>query len=1124
MPQKNKRYSKKNNFYLFKRRKIAVFGAFLVIFALFAFSWLSIFAPEIFKFNSMRQRTSKIVLAMLLCLLAVSTAFAQSLQVKGKVYDGANETIPGVNVQVKGTSIGTITDAGGNYIISVPDSKSVLVFSFIGYTTSEIRVGDQKEINVTLKDDLQQLDEVVVVAYGTARKGDLTGALTNMRPDGKDAMKAASLDNLLSGKVAGLVVNTASSTPGAAASITIRGASSLRGDNQPLYVIDNIPQASTGEFASSGISGDFQIAQDPLAALNPADIEDITILKDASSTAIYGSRGANGVILITTKKGKEGKAKVSASANFTVANAAKLLDMINLRDYANYRNSRITDAGSYNFHIVGNNEVHYAYNAGEYDPGNPETYDVLRERNWQKEIYHSAFSQNYSLSVNGGKGKMTYYVSANFKDINGTVKQTSLKQGDLRANLSAELSKNVTMKLVLAGALRQNDMMAGGNTLGGSTGAVSRTALDYAPYEMSPDDPNFVNENATTVYSWLNDYVDVADDKTFNGSLDLNWKINKNLRYNLRTGGNINVNNRKRWYGLQLYQGMNNQGYLAVSDLNKSNYSVENLLMYNTRLGSAGTLDATAGVTYEDYDFLNENVLGTNFAIMDLRENGMHMAGSREFKQPTQKDYQLLSYLGRININLFEKYLVTASIRADGSSKFAKGNRWGYFPSASIAWRLEQEEFMKGLEWLNQMKLRVSYGVTGNQSIDPYSTFAMYGQNPGGNIIYADPSGNALSTMIVTNLANKGLKWEKTASWNVGIDFGLWNSRLSGTLDLYQKKTTDLLISRTLPGSAGFSSTYYNQGSLTNKGVEFSLKARVVESKDWKWDLSGNIGLNRGEIGDLGLLPSQFGNLGERVGYLGNSLGDHFGTAHIFLTGEAPGLFYGYATDGIVQTADIDPEKGVRYTKKDGSAGYYKTVNGTAPSAGDVKFVDANEDGVVDTKDLDIIGNPNPDFTYGLQTSVSWKSLSLSAAFSGVQGRDILNTGNRYINVPGIKSNNLTAKAYRNMWTPENQSNLFPSSTYQVQNLTMDRYVENGSYFRCSDITLSYTLPKMVVSKIGMNGVSLFASVKNAFIITDYSGYDPEVNSFAFDGLRPGVDMNSYPTPRSYIFGLNVTF
>lgn len=1069
------------------------------------------------------KNLSKVFLVCFIGLFAFAAQVAaQQKTVSGRVTDNLNEGMPGVNVQVKGTSTGTITDLNGNYSISVPGSKSVIVFTFIGYSTKEVQVGNRTKINVQLEEDAQALDEVVVVAYGTSRRGDLTGALTNMRPDANDAAKAISLDGLLEGKVAGLVVSSASSNVGAASSVTIRGASSLRGDNQPLYVIDNVPQASTGEFGSSAISGDFQIAQDPLSALNPSDIEDITVLKDASSTAIYGSRGANGVILITTKKGKQGKAKVNVAANFTIANATRLLDVVNLDEYAAYQNSRITD-GYYPFYKVGD-EMRYVYSDGlkNYDPNNAETYHLVYERNWQKEIYKSAFSQNYSVSVGGGSDKTTYYISANFKDINGTVKKTGLKQGDLRANLGAQVSKAVKIDLSLSGSLRQNDMMAGGNTLGGATGAISRTALDYAPFEKPDDDPSLTNENKTNVFSWLNDYVDKTDDKTFNGSLNLTWQISKFLSYSLRAGGNININDRKRWYGMELYQGMNNEGYLAQSNLNKSNYTVENLLNYNTKLGKVGKLDATVGVTYDEYTFLNKNATGNHFTNMDFRENGMHLAGNPQYYTPTQKDYQLLSYLGRVNVNLYEKYLITASIRADGSSKFAKSNRWGYFPSASVAWRMEQEEFLKDVSWLNQLKLRVSYGVTGNQAIDPYSTFSMYGnqQKP---VYYADGKGGLLTTLVVTNLANNTLKWEQTASWNAGVDFSFFKSRLGGTLDFYVKKTTDLLISRPLPGSSGFGSTYFNQGDLKNQGIEFSLNAQIIDTKDWKWSLSGNIGANKSEISNLGLLPSDWGCMGERVGYEGTSLGDHFGVGNAFLQGEAPGLFWGYATQGIVQTEDIS-DKGVKYVQNDGTESTYKTFNGKNPSAGDVKFVDQNGDGKVDANDRTIIGDPNPDFTYGFQTRISWKSLSLSASFNGVQGRDILNSGIRYTGTPGQKSNNIVRKAFYGMWTPENHSNLYPSSNYVVEGVVMDRYVEDGSYLRCSDITLSYTLPKNWMRAIGFQNTQLYASVKNAFVLTDYTGYDPEVNSFAFEGLRPGVDMNSYPTPRSFIFGLNVTF
>ena len=1052
--------------------------------------------------------------------------FAQQGVITGKVVDESGESVIGASIQVKGTTVGTITDIDGNFSVQAEVGNTIVV-SFIGYATQELKVTQEKGLRITLKEDTELLDEVVVVGYGSSRKSDLTGALTNMRPDANDASKSISLDNLLNGKVAGLVVSSTSSMTGAASSIQIRGASSLRGDNQPLYVIDNVPMASAGEFASSAVGGsDFQVNQDPLASLNPNDIEDITILKDASSTAIYGSRGANGVILITTKKGRQGKAKVNVSANFTIAEPSKLLDMINLQEYAVYRNSRVNN-GEYPFYVVGD-EVRYVFSdaLSSYDPNNPETYRIVDYRNWQKEIYQSAFSQNYSVSLNGGTDKVTYYISANFKDINGTVKQTGLQQGDLRANLGFDISKKVHLNMTMSGSIRQNNMMAGGSTLGGSTTAISRTALDYGPFLMPDDDPSLTGENKTTVLSWLNDYVDDANDKTFNASLDLRWQIIDGLSYNFRAGGNLNTNDRKRWYGMQLYQGMNNNGLLAISDLDKSNINVENLLNYTKDFGELQHLDATAGVTYDQYKLLNANTRGTQFSTFDLRENGLHMAGDVTHEMPVQKDYQLLSYLGRVNLSFLNKYLITASIRADGSSKFVEGNRWGYFPSASVAWRMEQEEFMQDLSWLHQLKLRASYGVTGNQSIDPYFTFSTY---EGNNTQIGNGQGEGMSSLVISNLPNDGLTWEKTSSWNVGIDFGLFKSRLSGTLDVYMKKTEDLLILRELPGSAGFGSTYYNQGSLDNKGVEFSLNAQIIEQKDWSWSVSANIGKNKNEITNLGLDPTTFGCLGERIGYYGNSLGDHFGVGNIFLEGEAPGLLLGLATQGIVQEGDLVRENGavtgVRYTKADGTEGVYNTVNGSTPKAGDVKYIDQDGNGSIDANDRTIIGNPNPGFTYGFQTSLSWKTLTLSAAFNGVHDRDVINTNNRYNNLPSQSTGNLTREAFQGMWTAENPTNLYPSSTYQIYNgIVLDRYVEDASYLRCSDITLNWAVPSNWVKKIGFQNISVFASVKNAFVITDYSGYDPEVNSFAFDGLRPGIDMSSYPTPRQYIFGLNVAF
>jgi TonB-linked SusC/RagA family outer membrane protein len=922
----------------------------------------------------------------------------------------------------------------------------------------------------------------------------------------------------------------------------------LRGDNQPLYVIDNIPQASAGEFANSGNDGTFTIASNPLSSLNPADIESIEVLKDASATAIYGSRGANGVILITTKRGKSGKPTVTASANFTLANAARLLEMMNLKEYAigrmvfggkaanavgddwmlqitNPETGQLEWNDSYQYYIDGN-DIYRKLGENSKLPGK---WRLLNPIDWQKEIYSTAFSQNYSLTVNGGSDKITYFTSASYKNIEGLVQGTGLRQGDVRVNLNADLSKSVKIALSLNGSLKENDMMSGGNTTGGATGAVSNVALYSAPYvrteeEMELETPNLADR--ATVWTWVDDYDDKTTEKAFRGSLDLTWQICKFLSYNLRTGGNIAIQDRDRWFNITLWDGAAQNGYLTQTDFNRSNYSVENVLQFNHKVQGIVDINAVAGLTYDDYNSLNTLVVGNNFDVYDFRSNGLHMAGNTEVKQPIQSDYQLLSFLARANLSFLDgRYLLTASIRGDGSSKFLKGNRWAYFPAATVAWRMEQEKFMKDVRWVDQLKLRAGYGETGSQSIDPYSTFASYGSSfvntpqgatkPGQS---ANGSGDKLIGVVVDKLPNDALKWERTRSYNVGIDFSFFQYRLGGTIDLYSKTTNDLLIQKDLPPSTGYKSIVINQGSLRNKGVEITLNGDIVRTKNFTWKLSGNIAFNQPEILDFGLPEKEWGTGQYWKAYMGNSIGDHFGEANIFIAGRAPGLFYGYETDGIIQENDPYLQK-VTNTS---------SINTLKP--GNLKFVDQNGDGVINEKDRVILGNPNAKFNYGFQTDFTWKDLTFSMTFNGVYGNDILNTNNRYFKLPSNSSSMVYKDSFYNMWRGDNPwigayaSNTIPSFSSVTPKVVIDEYIEDGSFLRCSDITLGYNLPSKIVSKIGFKSVGIYASVKNAFLITKYTGYDPEVNSFAFDGTRPGIDVSSYPHTRSYIFGLNVSF
>ncbi|MEJ5960787.1 SusC/RagA family TonB-linked outer membrane protein [Pedobacter immunditicola] len=1029
--------------------------------------------------------------------------FAQNRNITGKVTDVSKQGIAGATLQIEGTKRYTTTDEKGNFSIQSATGNEILKISYTGFLTQRITIGSKSIINITLNEDAQLLNDVVVIGYGAVKRSDVTGAITSIKPDANEASKSLSVENLLQGKVAGVAIGGSVATPGAASSVTIRGANSLRGDNQPLYIIDNIPQASTGAFPASALGGsDFQIAQNPLTNLSPSDIEDIQILKDASATAIYGSRGANGVIIVTTKKGKQGKAVINARANFTTAQATNLRDMLSLQDYAAYRNERVGAAAAQFFQV--GNETRYVFSGEVYDAADPESFRLISERNWQKEIYRSAFSQNYDVSISGGESRIKYYLSADYKDISGLVKQTGLKQSGLRLNLSGDLSKSLTFNASMSGTLKKNNMMSGGNTRGGVTGSITRTAIDSAPFEIPSDDPLLLsNEEAkTNTLSWLNDYDDITDEKSVRASADLTWKMSKNFSYNVRSGGNLMLQDRSRWYGVELFQGLNNNGLLGLSNLNSNNYTIENLINYKGSISKIVDISATAGVTYDDYNWLSKATTGTNFQFKNLRTNGMHMASVINNLQPIQKDYQLLSYLGRLNLSFLNgKYLATVTARADGSSKFKSGNRWALFPSFALAWRADQEEWIKNLNWVDQLKLRAGYGKTGSQSISPYNSFYDYGQI----VDYATADGVKAMAVGVSNLQNSDLKWETTSAYNTGLDFSFWKGKLSGTIDAYYKETNDLLIEKSLPASTSFNTMTMNQGALSNKGLELSLASELISKERFSWSISGNIGVNRSEITDLGLPETQFGSEIYKA-YLGNSIGDHFGPANIFIVGKAPGLFWGYKTDGIIQTGDTRPAS---------------TIFTQTP--GNIKVVDVNGDGVINVNDKTIIGNPNPDFNYGFQTELAYRQFKFSAAFYGVHGGEVINGNVRYEQMPSQQTSNMISEAYHGAWRTDAPSNLFPSITSVLQNVVYDRYVEDASFLRSSDITLGYTFPKTTFQN-SIGNLNLFASVKNAFVITNYSGYDPEMRTFSFDGLRPGIDLNSYSNPRQFILGLNITF
>ncbi|QZT35571.1 TonB-dependent receptor [Halosquirtibacter xylanolyticus] len=1036
--------------------------------------------------------------------------------ISGVVYDENGETMVGVTVMVKGTNNGVITDVEGQFRLQIRDATEVIVIRYIGMKQQEIVVGSKSTFKVVMESDQKQIEEIVVVGYGSAKKSDLTGSVSSLSPKEGEGLSFSSVDGMLKGKLSGVQVQSNGGTPGAAESVIIRGAGSLRGDNQPLYVVDNIPLASAAQNEGNAIgSYDYQTVQNALSNIDPNDIEDIQVLKDASATAIYGSRGANGVILITTKKGKKGKAKINFQASTGISNVSKKIDVLDLKSYAAYQNEFL---GTEDFIVQPDGNVHRINMAGSsmgvYDPKDPTTYALYQPRNWQDELYQTGVSQNYSISASGGIKGLDYFVSFGHKDIEGIVKGSSLQQSNMRVNLNSNLSEKLSMALTMSGNIRRNTMMQSGDLNGGITGSSTRAAVNQRPYFTESDEFENIT-GRSSVKDWIDDYDDLSNEYAMQLGLNIKYKLAKGLSYSFRTGGNYRSKERSRWFGLGLFQGFANNGLAANSNLLSTNYTIENLINFNKSFTNNFRISGVIGTSLDKYTSLNKLEKGLGFDSQVLRAKGIHLANTVVALTPLQRDFQLQSYLGRMNFYFFDgKYILTTNFRADGSSKFPN-HRWGYFPSTSFAWKLSEERFLKQVDALYLLKLRAGWGRTGNQSIAPYSTIPNY---TGTNFTYSDINDGKLVGVGVNNLANPDITWETSESINFGLDFGLFENRISGSIDVYSKLTKELLNQKQVPTSTGFGIMLINQGSLENRGLELNINTVLID-KAVKLRFGGNLTVNRSEVMDLGFNTAQFG-AHQLEAFLGSSIGNgnYFAMpANIFAVGREQALFWGYKTDGIIQEqSDIT-------IVKDGKEQTIEYKNSGRAEVGDIKFVDVNGDGVVDVNDKTFIGNPNPDFSFGLNASVSFKGFDLSVALNGTIGQDILNSG-LYLEESPSSSRNIRTDVYQNAWRVDTPSSLYPKiGSSEITDIT-DRYIEDGSFVRLSNVTLSYTLPKGICNKLHTSSLKFYVTGNNLAIWTDYKGYDPEVNSFSFDGTRQGVDWNSFPKATTVTFGCNIQF
>ncbi len=1044
-----------------------------------------------------------------LLVLSSLSMFAQERIIKGTIVDETNEPLPGATILEKNTSNGVSSDFDGNFSISISGTKT-LVFSYVGYKNQELLISDQNNIRVVLLPEVEQLKDIVVIGYGEVKKEDITGAITSIKPNDASKNQAQGIENLIQGKAAGVVVTNTGFEPTAPINIKIRGVNSLANGTQPLYVVDGIIINSSDERDGDPLSGgnSYLSPQNGLVGINPKDIESIEILKDASATAIYGSRASNGVVIITTKKGKSGKTVFNYNGSSRIAEITRPIDVLDAREFAEYQNkSRELKGFLPNFTIAENGDVIDA-NTG----------NLLKPINWSDDTYKTAVSYSHRLTASGGNDNNKFYFGLGNVDTQGIIPNSYARQTDFTVNLNNAFSEKLTLDSKVAVTFTKNSASKGTDNLGSTTTSLVRQIVNSAPFEAFADNnaDNGDFDNTTDgPKAWAKDYDDLSDEIRGLGSFKLAYKINDVFKYQILTGLDYRNKERKIWYGTSLFRGKLANGEAGISNLSRFRYNIDNTLLFNKKFNNNHKINGTVGFVLDEVLFKSSAVEATDFVLKDLRADGITYGQVYSPIRYYKEGQSLMSFIGRANYTMFNKINLTATFRADGSSKFEPENRWSYFPAFAAAWQIHKEKFLKDNSKINEAKLRLGWGITGNQNTAPYQYFVTYA-NTANN--YFDQTGeNAQTALIPSNIANVDLKWETTYQSNIGLDLGFFDKRVTASVDYYNKETRDLLTRLPLPGSAGgFDFINSNVGTLLNKGYEFTVSADVIKKDNFKWNIYGNYSTYRNEISELGLPAASWGG-NQEVAYAGSQIsgGNYFKTfANVYMEGQPAGMFWGFQTNGIISNADQ-------------LANAPTSINGTSttPQLGDLLVVDQNGDGIITDADKTFIGNPNPDFTYGFGTNIEYKNFSLNAYFNGVFGNDIAN-GNliREAFADGAGNINIRKEAYYNAWSPENPNGTYPRLNYDLQDelAFSDRMIEDGSFLRLQNVTLGYRIP--MADKHFIESVDVSFSGHNLLLFTKYSGYDPEVDSFSFDNNRTGIDWQSFPNQRAFSFGLNVTF
>jgi TonB-linked SusC/RagA family outer membrane protein len=1041
--------------------------------------------------------------------------------VSGQVTDAeTGEPIPAVNVVVLGTMIGTSTDANGDYSLNVPDDGEVLQFSFLGYKTLEVAVDGRSEINVSLEADLLALDDIVVVGYGTQQRQEVTGAITSVRSEEIQNIPVSSFENALQGRMAGVNVAESTGEPGASPQITIRGTGSISAGNSPLYVIDGVPITTNRNLQSDIGSqrGSFQPpSANPLATINPNDIESIEVLKDASAAAIYGSRGSNGVILITTKQGSAGRTTVNFSSYMGVSNVFNKPDMMNAEEIIAYTK----DARNNNYLQeieVGKRPANPDYNPNN-NAGRPNVSNFLipekyinwdgTDTDWLDLVLSPAAMQNYDLSLSGGNQTTTYSFSTGYLDQEGIIEGSAFQRYTLRLGLTHKLNEDLRMGANMNSALAQHDRLPANAPYFGQPPGIIYSALVESPV-IKPynedgtinqrDNTSFLGGGTTTTSNPLAimKYIseDIQNTRIF-GNLYTEYDVMDNLSFKSLLGYNLESIQQSFYRGTEfLYRNQSSpQPYAQTGAGNLFNWIWENTVNYNTMIGTDHKVNLVAGYTAQKERIERSTISSNGFTDDQITTINGGIVNSGE---EVIEEWSLVSALARLNYVFQDKYLLTATVRSDRSSRFGANNQTGIFPSVSFGWRANEESFLSGVDEINELKLRASYGVTGNFEIPNYGAIGLLS---GANYV---SGGSQLNGVAPSTSSNADLTWETSYQTNFGVDYALLNDRIYGSIDYYTTTTEDLLLFVTVPAASGFDVALTNIGEVENKGFELSLTSRNMVG-EFNWATDFNFAANENTVTKLG--PE-----GDDILSSGAA-----GARHITRIGDPIGSYYGYVVEGIYQSqAEID------------AAPVDELVGSGGARPGDFRFKDVDGDGKITSNDRTVTGSYHPDYTFGLTNRFEYKNFDVNIFIQGVMGREVLNLTARHLKNGEANFNSYAVLNDR--WISESNpgNGEHPradrsSASHGNNNRPSSYQVEDGSYVKIKNLSFGYTLPDTFLNG-AFSRARIYTAMTNVAIFTDYIGFNPEVNLQANSSLTPGEDYGAYPLSRTIQVGIDLAF